>query len=345
MPKTMIAMSGGVDSSAAARLIKDMGHDICGAIMTLYGDNSKDIKDAEAVAQRLGMPFYVFDFHNEFKKYVVDDFVSSYCSALTPNPCVVCNKHIKFGAFLDRARELGCDFVATGHYAKTEYDKERGRYIIKKADDLSKDQSYVLYSLTQDQLKSVILPLGSYTKDRSREIAKNSGFENAGRSDSQDICFIPNGEYASFIKEHCPNLSSNGNFVTKDGSVIAKHKGIINYTVGQRKGLGISAPAPYYVLSKDSESGDVILGSNDDLFSCYLTAKNVNFISIEALTEPMQVKVKIRYNQKEEADSLITPLANGRVEVEFAKPQRAITPGQSVVFYDGDVVVGGGVIE
>ena len=209
MPKTMIAMSGGVDSSAAARLIKDMGHDICGAIMTLYGDNSKDIKDAEAVAQRLGMPFYVFDFHNEFKKYVVDDFVSSYCSALTPNPCVVCNKHIKFGAFLDRARELGCDFVATGHYAKTEYDKERGRYIIKKADDLSKDQSYVLYSLTQDQLKSVILPLGSYTKDRSREIAKNSGFENAGRSDSQDICFIPNGEYASFIKEHCPKDVDN----------------------------------------------------------------------------------------------------------------------------------------
>lgn len=345
MSKTMVAMSGGVDSSAAARLVKDMGHEVCGAIMTLYGDNSKDIADAKAVAQKLGMPFYVFDFHKEFKNYVVDDFVNSYCSALTPNPCVVCNKHIKFGAFLDRARELGCDFVATGHYAKTEYDHVRGRYIVRKADDLSKDQSYVLYSLTQDQLKSVLLPLGSFSKDRSREIAKNSGFENAGRSDSQDICFIPDGEYASFIKEHCKNLLSGGDFVTKDGSFIAKHKGIINYTIGQRKGLGISAPAPYYVLGKDAESGNVTLGSNDDLFSCGLTAKNVNFIIIEALTEPMQVKAKIRYNQKEEADALITPLKNGDVSVEFSKPQRAITPGQSVVFYDGDIVVGGGIIK
>lgn len=345
MPKTMIAMSGGVDSSAAARLIKDMGHEVCGAIMTLYCDNSKDITDAKAVAERLNIPFYVFDFHKEFKKYVVDDFINSYCCALTPNPCVVCNKYIKFGSFLDKARELGCDYVATGHYAKTEYDRERGRYVVKKADDLSKDQSYVLYSLTQTQLKSIILPLGSYTKDVSREIAKNSGFENAGKSDSQDICFVPNGEYASFIARHCDELPNEGNFIKKDGSIISKHKGIINYTIGQRKGLGISAPAPYYVLYKDAVSGDVTLGSNDDLFSNHLIAKDVNFISIESLCEPMQVKAKIRYNQKEEADALITSLPNGEVCVEFAKAQRAITPGQSVVFYDGDVVVGGGIIK
>ena len=226
----------------------------------------------------------------------------------------------------------GYDTIVTGHYANIK--KDGNRYLLCRASDPKKDQSYVMWMLTQSQLSRIFFPLGDMTKSEVRDIAEQNGFNNAHKHDSQDICFIPDGDYIKFIKEFTGKSFPKGNFLDVDGNILGRHEGIINYTPGQRKGLGISAPTPYYVLSKDSESGDVILGSNDDLFSCYLTAKSVNFISIEALTEPMQVKAKIRYNQKEEADSLITPLANGRVEVEFAKPQRAITPGQSVVFYD-----------
>lgn len=344
MPKTMIAMSGGVDSSAAANIIKSMGHETAGAIMTLGIDNSCDIKDARGVAQRLEIPFYVFDCRAEFEKSVIENFTSSYCNGLTPNPCVVCNKHIKFGSFLKKAQELGYDYVATGHYARVEFDKNRNRYVVKKALDETKDQSYVLYTLTQQQLKAAILPLGSLTKQQARELAKESGFENANKSDSQDICFIPDGDYASFIQRLAKQSFEAGDFVDKNDQFIAKHKGHINYTIGQRKGLGISAPAPLYVVDKDIKNNRVILGSNDDLFSTSLEAENVNFISIEKLEAPMQVKARVRYKQKE-TDAVIYPLQNSNVRVEFLQAQRAITPGQSVVFYDGDVVVGGGIIK
>ncbi|MBQ8227655.1 MAG: tRNA 2-thiouridine(34) synthase MnmA [Clostridia bacterium] len=348
MAKVLIAMSGGVDSSVAAEIIKSQGYETSGAIMSLYGDKGsgkpEDIADAKRVADSLGMPFYVFNFSEDFKKYVITDFVEAYKNALTPNPCVVCNKYIKFGVFLDKAVELGFDYVATGHYAKVEYNEDTNRYTVKKADDESKDQSYMLYSLTQQQLSKVLLPLGGYSKNSARDIARKVGFDNADKHDSQDICFIPDGEYAAFIERWCGKKFEKGEFVNKAGEFIAEHKGLINYTIGQRKGLGIAAPAPYYVLKKDAETNKVILGSNDDLFLDTLEATDVNFISIESLTEPMKVKAKVRYKQKE-TDATIYPIENGDVKVVFDVPQRAITPGQSVVFYDGDVVLGGGIIK
>ncbi|MBQ8783966.1 MAG: tRNA 2-thiouridine(34) synthase MnmA [Clostridia bacterium] len=348
MAKVLIAMSGGVDSSVAAEIIKSQGYETAGAIMSLYGDEGsgklEDIADAKRVADSLNMPFYVFDFSEDFKKYVITDFVEAYKNALTPNPCVVCNKFIKFGAFLDKAIELGFDYVATGHYAKIEFDEATARYVVKKADDETKDQSYMLYSLSQEQLSKVLLPLGGLSKDDAREVARTAGFDNADKHDSQDICFIPDGEYAAFIERWCGKTFEKGEFVNKAGEFIAEHKGLINYTIGQRKGLGIAAPAPYYVLQKDAKLNRVVLGSNDDLFLDTLEAENVNFISVESLTEPMKVKAKVRYKQKE-TEATIYPLENGNVKVVFDTPQRAITPGQSVVFYDGDTVLGGGIIK
>ncbi len=348
MPKVLIAMSGGVDSSVAAKIIIGQGYEAQGAIMSLYGDegsgNPEDIKDAKRVADDLGIPFHIFDFSDEFKKYVITDFVSAYKNSLTPNPCVVCNKYIKFGVFLDKAIELGFDFVATGHYCKVEKDEKTDRFVVKKADDMKKDQSYMLWSLSQKQLSHILLPLGDYTKDSARDIAREVGFDNADKHDSQDICFVPNGDYAEFIERFCDEKFPQGDFVNKAGEFIAKHKGIVNYTIGQRKGLGISAPAPLYVLEKDHITNKVVLGSNDDLFSTTLVATDVNFISIEKLTAPMRVLAKARYKHKEQ-EATIYPLENGDVKVEFDTPQRALTPGQSVVFYQDDTVLGGGIIK
>ena len=244
---------------------------------------------------------------------------------------------------MHRAKELQFDYVVTGHYAINEYNEKKGRWILRKATDDTKDQSYVLYSLTQDQLSRILFPLGRMTKHEAREIAEAQGFVNADKHDSQDICFVPDGDYAHFIENWCGFRFTEGDFVDRDGNFIAKHKGIINYTIGQRKGLGIAAKAPYYVVNKDLAKNQVVLGSNDDLFSNHLEATDLNFISIEKLTEPMKVKAKVRYRQKE-TDAVITPLENGNVSVDFETPQRAIAPGQAVVFYDGDTVVGGGTI-
>ncbi len=348
MKKVLIAMSGGVDSSVAANIIKSQGYEAAGAIMSLFGDEGsgkpEDVQDARSVAQNLGMPFYVLELSEDFKKSVITDFVEAYKNGLTPNPCIVCNKHIKFGSFIKKADELGFDYVATGHYAKVEFDKKINRYVVKKADDETKDQSYMLWTLSQGQLSRVLLPLGSLSKEEARNAARKAGFENADKHDSQDICFVPDGEYAAFIERWCGEKFPKGEFVNKAGEFIAEHKGLINYTIGQRKGLGIAAPAPYYVLKKDAENNKVILGSNDDLFLDTLEATDVNFISIENLTEPLKVKAKVRYKQKE-TDATIHLLENGDVKVVFDVPQRAITPGQSVVFYDGDTVLGGGIIK
>lgn len=354
MKKAMIAMSGGVDSSVAAYLITQQGYDTVGVTMKLFqndeGVNSEksccspdEENDARSVAERLGIPYYVFNYTDNFKLKVISRFVEAYRSGRTPNPCIDCNRYIKFDQLMKRAKELEFDYVVTGHYAISEYDESRGRYILRKAVDDTKDQSYVLYSLTQEQLKHIIFPLGRMTKVQAREIAEEQGFVNAQKHDSQDICFVPDGDYARFIEEWCGIKFENGNFVDLSGNVIAQHKGIINYTIGQRKGLGIAAKAPYYVVSKNLGTNEVVLGANEDLFSDSLVATDVNFISIEKLTEPMHVKAKVRYKQKE-TDAVITPLENGDVSVKFEMPQRAIAPGQAVVFYDGDIVVGGGTI-
>ncbi len=355
MKKAMIAMSGGVDSSVAAYLITQQGYDAVGVTMNLHHDEctgvtaenscctTKDIEDARCVADRLGIPYYVFNYTDNFKLHVISRFVDAYRNGRTPNPCIDCNRYIKFDQLLKRAKELEFDYVVTGHYAITEYDGKSGRYLLKKAVDESKDQSYVLYSLSQEQLSHILFPLGSMSKQEARKIAEDLDFINADKPDSQDICFVPDGDYARFIEEWCDIKFENGNFVDLDGNFIAQHKGIINYTIGQRKGLGIAAKAPYYVVSKDLEKNEVVLGSNDDLFSTTLTATDVNFISIEKLTEPMRVMAKVRYKQKETA-ATITPLENGDVRVVFDEPQRAIAPGQAVVFYNADIVVGGGTI-
>ncbi len=348
-------MSGGVDSSVAAYLISKKGYETIGVTMKLYHPESDgivseksccsadEVNDAKAVAERLGIPYYVFNYTDNFKLHVISRFVEAYRNGRTPNPCIDCNRYIKFDQLIKRALELNFDYVVTGHYAITEFDEESGRYILKKAVDETKDQSYVLYSLTQEQLKHILFPLGKMTKQEARKIAEEQGFVNANKQDSQDICFVPDGNYARFIEEWCGFKFENGNFVDLQGNIIAQHKGIINYTIGQRKGLGIAAKAPYYVVNKDLERNEVVLGSNEDLFSCDLEATDVNFISIEALTEPMRVKAKVRYKQKE-TDATITQLESGNVSVKFDEPQRAIAPGQAVVFYDGDIVVGGGTI-
>lgn len=355
MKKAMIAMSGGVDSSVAAYLITQQGYDAVGVTMKLYDNENgvktekacgtdDDVEDARKVADRLGIPYYVFNYTDNFKLQVITRFVDAYRKGITPNPCIDCNRYIKFNQLMQRAKELEFDYVVTGHYAVTEYDKKSGRYLLKKAVDDTKDQSYVLYSLTQEQLKHILFPLGKMTKAEARQIAEEQGFVNAQKHDSQDICFVPDGNYARFIEDWCGLKFEDGNFVDLDGKFIARHKGIINYTIGQRKGLGIAAKAPYYVVSKNLDSNEVVLGANEDLFSDSLVAADVNFISIEKLTEPMNVKAKVRYKQKE-TDAIISPLENGMVSVKFETPQRAIAPGQAVVFYDGDIVVGGGTIQ
>jgi len=353
--KAIIAMSGGVDSSVAAYLMAKMGYECMGATMRLHdkkdnvncGENTccsaQDIEDARNVAKSLGMPYEVFDFSDDFEKKVIQNFVDTYIEGGTPNPCVECNRHLKFEKMMDMMYKLGYDYVVTGHYARIEKDETTGRLLLKKGVDESKDQSYVLYNLTKEQLEHTIFPLGTYSKDKIREIANEQGFINANKQDSQDICFIPDGDYARFIEEYNNTKFPEGDFVTEDGKVLGRHKGIIRYTIGQRKGLGLSLPAPLYVCDKDVENNRVVLSGNDRLFKRTLEAKDMNWISIDGITEPIRCKAKIRYRQKE-ADAVVERIEDGKIRVTFDEPQRGITRGQSLVLYDGDVVIGGGKI-
>lgn len=339
--KALIAMSGGVDSSVAAYLMKQSGYDCVGTTMKLF--DKSDAADAEGIAKSLDMSFSVVDFSEKFKEYVIDQFIYSYENGITPNPCIVCNRHLKFDELFQYAMSLGYDVIATGHYVRIRLNENTGRYELLKAADLSKDQSYVLYSLTQQQLSHAVFPLGSLSKSEVRSIAMKQGFSNAEKKESQDICFVPDGRYTDFIEDYTGKKYPEGNFIDTEGNVLGKHKGIIYYTVGQRKGLGLSFSQPMYVSKVDPISNTVTLAGNEALFSRTLTAHNINLISVEEISAPMRVTAKVRYSHKEQWATLTQP-DKDTLFVEFDEPQRAITKGQSVVLYDGEIVVGGGII-
>lgn len=351
--KVLIGMSGGVDSSVAAYLLLEQGYDVIGVMMKLWDavDEREDgccslsaAEDARRVCDKLGIPFYVLNFKQVFEKTVIDYFVDEYLSGKTPNPCIACNKYLKFGSLINKAQELEASYVATGHYAKVEYSEVYGRYIIKKSATAAKDQTYVLYNLTQDQLKHILMPLGSYTKDQTREIAKKLGLRVANKPESQEICFIEDNNYGRFINERRADGIKSGYFVNVKGEILGKHKGIIYYTVGQRKGLGIALGKPMYVVEILPEKNLVVLGDENEVFKTELIASQTNFMPFQKLTGKLRVKAKIRYSAKE-SDAEIWPLGEDSVKVVFKEPQRAITPGQAVVFYEADVLVGGGTIE
>ena len=340
--KALIAMSGGVDSSVAAYLAKKDGFACVGATMKLH-PTPQQSDDAAAVARRLGIPFHVLDFQKEFRQYVMDAFVQDYENGLTPNPCVVCNQKLKFGCLMDAATELGCQYVVTGHYARVAQMGATGRWVLKKALDESKDQSYFLYGLTQAQLSRILFPLGELTKDAVRQIALEQGFVNAKKKDSQDVCFIPDGDYPAFMIRHTGKTYPAGDFLDCTGNVVGHHKGAVCYTVGQRKGLGLAVGEPVYVCDKDMAKNTVTVGPNESLMRTSLRADRWFWHTIPELTEPMRVMAKARSRMTEQP-ATVYPEENGLARVEFDEPQRAITPGQAVVLYDGDTIVGGGTI-
>ena len=348
--KALIGMSGGVDSSVAAYLTQQAGLECGGATMLLYtgqdreGSCSSDgVHDAKAVADRLNMPFHVLNLSREFESQVMEDFVLCYESGATPNPCIQCNRYLKFGRFLDCARELGYDCIVTGHYARILHNSDTGRWELRKAADEAKDQSYFLYTLTQEQLSATRFPLGELAKVQAREIAERQGFINAKKRDSQDICFVPDGDYAAFLCRYTGKNYPQGDYLDLQGNVVGKHKGAVAYTLGQRKGLNLAMGEPVYVCGKDMEKNTVTVGPNEALMSTSLLANSCNWIAISQPEEPVKVLAKARSRMTEQP-ATVYPLEDGTVRVVFDEPQRAITPGQAVVFYQGDKVLGGGTI-
>lgn len=354
MKKALIAMSGGVDSSVSAYLMKKQGYDSIGCTMKLYNSENddfvgnrtccslNDVEDARSVAYSLGMPYYVFNFTEDFEEKIINKFISSYESGITPNPCIDCNRYMKFDKLFERAKVLKCDYIVTGHYARIE--KNGDKYVLKKGIDETKDQSYVLYAMTQEQLAHTKFPLGGMKKSEIRNIAEKEGFTNAHKPDSQDICFVPDGDYVKFLNNHSNKISPSGNYVDVNGNVLGKHKGIVNYTIGQRRGLGIAFSKPMYVCDIDALNNTVTLGENKDLFKKELLADDFNWISGIPPKSEFRCKVKIRYSHKEQ-DAVVKPIGDNEVKIIFDEPQRAITKGQAAVLYAEDVVLGGGIIK
>ncbi len=355
LKKALIAMSGGVDSSVAAYLVKEQGYECIGATMKLYHNDDigiprahtccslDDVEDARNVALTLGIPYYVFNFSERFKEEVMDKFVKCYESGMTPNPCIDCNRYLKFEYLYNRAKELDYDYIVTGHYALIEYSEEHGRYLLKKSPNLAKDQSYVLYSLTQDQLAHTLFPLGAMDKQEVRNIAEEHNLITATKHDSQDICFVQNGSYADFIENYTGRTYEPGNFIDTEGNILGTHKGIIRYTIGQRKGLGLALKQPMYVKSVNVEDNTVVLARDEELFSDTLIANDLNLISVPHIDGELRVKAKVRYRHTEQW-ATVKQISDDKIKVVFDEPQRAITKGQAVVLYDGDIVVGGGTI-
>ena len=353
MRKAIIAMSGGVDSSVAALLTKETGDECIGATMKLFHNEDigvkrektccslDDVEDARNVCYRMGIRYYVFNFSERFKEDVMDRFVDAYEHGATPNPCIDCNRYLKFDKMFQRMRELEYDYIVTGHYARVEYDEEKNRYLLKKAVDDTKDQSYVLYMLTQEQLAHISLPLGGLRKTEVREIAEKHGFVNARKHDSQDICFVPDGDYAKFIEQYTGRKSIPGDFVDTEGNILGKHKGIIHYTIGQRKGLGLPSTQPYYINKICPDTREIVLGDGKSVFSDTVYVENINYMSVENITEPTRFIGKIRYAHQG-SPCIVYPEKDGRLKCVFDEKQRAVTPGQAIVFYDGDVIAAGG---
>lgn len=351
--KALIGMSGGVDSSVAALLMLEAGYECIGATMRLYGGQASpgsktccsldDVEDARSVAHRLGIKHYVFNFTEEFQQQVMDQFVAVYQAGGTPNPCIECNRYLKFGKLLQRAQELSCDVLVSGHYAKVQQDPATGRYSLMRAADRAKDQTYFLACLSQQQLSRIRFPLGDLTKAQVRELAEKHGFLNARKHDSQDICFVPGGDYTAFLTAYTGKELEPGDFLNTQGQVVGRHRGAVCYTIGQRKGLGLAMGEPVYVCAKDMAAKTVTVGPNQALFSRELWAKDWVFFPFEQLTEPLAVTAKIRHSQFDRK-ATVYPEADGLARVVFDEPQRAISPGQAVVLYQGEMVIGGGTI-
>ena len=354
--KVVVGMSGGVDSSVAAFLLKDQGYEVIGVTMQIWQEEDDQtvvenggccglsaVEDARRVAGTLGIPYYVMNFRREFKEHVIDYFVQEYLNGRTPNPCIACNRFVKWEALLDRSLKIGADYIATGHYARVE-QLPNGRFAIRNSVTAAKDQTYALYNLTQEQLSRTLMPVGDHTKEEIREIAERIGLPVAQKKDSMEICFIPDHDYAAFIEKTAKWVPPAGNFVDQDGTILGRHRGITHYTVGQRKGLNLSMGRPVFVTEIRPETNEVVIGDERQVFSDSLVCSNVNWMAVDGLHgEEMEAVVKIRYSHKG-APCRLRELPDGRVECRFEMPQRAVTPGQAAVFYQEDHVVGGGTI-